>query len=135
MRRGDRALYAEKLELEVEAANLGWKVVKPPRVRGNSGVEHSFSFLATSGNINYAFDVYEEVTDLEVLKSYVRKFDTGSIVNLVSRKGTASSEAQSLAKDYGMKILRPDEISPFFRSALISNSSDQNEAKKGLLSA
>jgi len=128
-------LYAERLTLEVEAANLGWTVVKPPRVRGISGVEHSFSFLATSGKINYAFDVYDQVTELEVLKSYSRKFDTGSIVNIVSSKGTASPEAQSLAKEYGMKILTPEEIAPFFRSALISNSPDQKEAKRALLSA
>ena len=128
-------MFAEKLSLEVEAAKLGWYIVKPPRIVGNSGVEHSFSFLATSGRVKYAFDVYDQVTELEVLKSYARKFDTGSIVNLVSAKGTASAEAQSLAKEYGMKVLAPEEISPFFRSALIQNSPDQTEAKRALLSA
>ena len=128
-------MYAERLTLEVEAARLGWTVVKPPRVRGTSGVEHSFSFLATSGNIRYAFDVYDQVTEVEVLKSYSRKFDTGAIVNLVSSRGTISPEAQSLAKEYGMKILRPDEVAPFFRSALISNNAEQSEAKSALLSA
>jgi len=128
-------LYAERLTLEVEAARLGWTVVKPPRVRGTSGVEHSFSFLATSGSIRYAFDVYDEVTEVEVLKSYSRKFDTGAIVNLVSSRGTISPEAQNLAKEYGMKILRSDEIAPFFRSALISNNAEQSEVKRALLSA
>ena len=127
-------MYAEKLTLEVEAAKLGWKVVKPPRVKGTSGVEHSFTFLATSGNISYAFDVYDQVTEIEVLKSYARKFDTGSIVNLVSEGGTSSSEAQSLAKEYGMKILRPEEIRPFFRSALVENNAGDSEAKGSLFS-
>ena len=128
-------MYAEKLTLEVEAAKLGWKVVKPPRVRGTSGVEHSFTFLAMSGNLSYAFDVYDQVTEIEVLKSYARKFDTGSIVNLVSEGGTSSPQAQSLAKEYGMKILRPEEIRPFIRSALVSNNPEDSEAKRSLLSA
>jgi hypothetical protein len=128
-------LFAERLTLEVEASKLGWYTVKPPRIVGNSGIEHSFSFVATSGHVKYAFDVYDQVTELEVLKTYARKFDTGSIVNLVSAKGTATSEAQNLAKEYGMKILRPEEVSPFFRSALIQNSPDQAEAKRALLSA
>jgi hypothetical protein len=128
-------LYAEKLTLEVEAAKLGWYIVKPPRIVGTSGVEHTFSFVASSGRMKYAFDVYDQVTELEVLKSYARKFDTGSVVNLVSTKKSATTLAESLAKEFGMKILWPEEIASFFRTALISSTPEQVEAKRALLSA
>jgi hypothetical protein len=128
-------LFAEKLSLEVEASKLGWYIVKPPRIVGISGIEHTFSFVASSGRVKYAFDVYEEVTEMEVIKSYARKYDTGAVVNLVTTKGVSSPEGQRLAKEYGMTVLKSDEIAPFFRSALISNNADQSETKKAMLSA
>lgn len=127
-------MFAEKLSLEVEANKLGWKIVRPPRVRGSSGVEHNFSFVATSGRINYAFDVYDQVSEVEVIKTYARKYDTSAIVNLVSIKGESTPAGRRLAKEYGMTILKPDEIAPFFTSALVQTSPEQAESKRALLS-
>lgn len=127
-------MFAEKLTLEVGSTKLGWEIVKPRRILGNSGVEHTFAFVTSSGRINYAFDIYDQVSEVEVMKSYLKKYDTEAIVNLVSTRGIATPGAQRLAAEYGMTILRPDEILPFFSSALVETSPELAETKKALLS-
>jgi hypothetical protein len=128
-----KAMFAEKLSLEVGSTKLGWEVVKPRKIRGISGIEHSFSFVTSSGRTNYAFDIYDQVTEVEVMKSYLKKYDTEAIVNLVSTKGTANPGAQRLATEYGMEILSPDEILTYFSSALVERQ-DIVAQKQALLS-
>ncbi len=112
-------METEKLSLEIEAAKLGWRVVKPPEVRGKSSVEHRFSFLAQAGESSFAFDLYDTVTAVEVLKTYTKEFDTGVSAYMISVSGNASDDAQKLASEYGMKILKPQDVIPFFRASFV----------------
>jgi hypothetical protein len=112
-------LYVEKLQLEIKASGLGWKPVKPPVLRGNSGVDHIFSFVASSGETKYAFDIYDKVTPVEVISSYVKMYDTDIEVNLVCPKGVIEDDARTLAKQYGMDIVTASEIGRLFESSLM----------------
>jgi hypothetical protein len=109
----------EKLTLSVQASKLGWEVVKPPFVRGESGVNHAFDFLATTSTVKYAFDVYQQITEIEVLNSYIKKVDTKSIVNLICVTGKTNDGASRLAEEYGMKVMRTAEIQAFFETLLL----------------
>ncbi|MDE1852683.1 MAG: hypothetical protein KGI38_02920 [Thaumarchaeota archaeon] len=104
----------EKLLIGVGATRAGLKPVLPRVLRGVSGVEHRFNMLFTDGARQYAFDIYESIRDFEVVKSYLKKFDTGASVFLVCPTENVSWEARSLAVGYDMKILSPESIPVFF---------------------
>ena len=112
-------MYAEKLTLEVQSLRRGLTPRKPSTARGPSGIVHSFSFVASDEQSTYCFDIYDEVTEIEVLKSYIKKIDTGYPLNLVVG-GRVSPLASSLAKEYGMAVVRPNEIPEFFRSKVLT---------------
>jgi hypothetical protein len=113
-------MFTEKLTLEVRAADLGWSSTKPPVLVGHSGVSHRFSFLASSGDTNHAFDIYEDVNELNVIDSFVKQLDTKAAVNLISTSGRATPTAEKLAGEYGMKILDASSISRFFDGLLVA---------------
>jgi hypothetical protein len=113
-------MLTEKLTLEVQAVKLGWKVIKPPVIAGRSGVDHAFSFVASTGTINYAFDIYEEVSEMEVLKSFIKKFDTGSVVNIICATGKVGPSAEKMAKEYDIRIFDATNASQFFQVFLIA---------------
>ena len=104
----------EKLALEVSARKAGLTAVKPRVLQGSSGVEHKFDLLFTDGDHFHAFDFYEEVTDVEVVKSFAKKFDVGCPVSIVSPPGKATEGAQKLALSYGMRIITPDAVPTVF---------------------
>ncbi|HME19373.1 MAG TPA: hypothetical protein VKF15_06545 [Nitrososphaerales archaeon] len=112
-------MYVEKLQLEIKASGLGWKPLKPPVLRGNSGVDHIFSFVASSGETKYAFDIYDKVTPVEVISSYVKMYDTDTEVNLVCPKGIVEEDARVLAKQYGMDIVTAGEIGRLFETSMM----------------
>ena len=112
-------MYVEKLQLEIKASGLGLKALKPPVLRGNSGVDHIFSFVASSGDAKYAFDIYDKVTPVEVISSYVKMYDTDIEVNLVCPKGLIEDDARALAKQYGMDIVTASEIGRLFEPSMM----------------
>ena len=112
-------MYTEKLLLEVQVKRLGWSTVKPSSVRGRSGTQHQFSYLASSGDVMYGFDVCDEVSEVEVLRSYIKGFDTGVTVEIVSREGKTTPVAKQLLREYGMKVLTEADIVPFFDDLLL----------------
>ncbi len=114
-------MYIEKLTLQVEAKRVGWNVVEPPAVRGDSGVVHSFSFLASKGAMTYAFDIYEAVTEMEILRTYIKKLDGKVFASVICTSGKWTESAEKLAKEYSVRILRNDEVEPFFDSLLLVN--------------
>ena len=107
-------MYYEKLALEVGATVAGLSVVKPARIRGNSGVEQKFTFVAGDGPEMYGFDVYPEVGQVEMLRSYVKKMDTDAKVYVVCLSGRPNDGAKELGKNYGIEILGPREVGDFF---------------------
>ena len=104
----------EKLALEVSALKAGLTSVNPRLLLGASGVEHRFDLLFTDGAHYYAFDFYDEVTDVEVVKSYAKEFDAGCLVSVVSPLGTVTDDAKALAISYNMRLLTPEAASTFF---------------------
>jgi hypothetical protein len=104
----------EKLALRVSAAKAGLKPVSSPVVQGASGVEHRFTLLFSNESSLYGFDFYESVTELEVIKSFTKKYDSGAFVNVVCLSGSVTDAARSLAATYGMQVLSPKAAETFF---------------------
>lgn len=110
-------LYFENLALEIHATKAGWEVVKPPRVKGTSGVDHRFSFMASKGAELVGFDLYPQVTGIEVLKTYIKSMDAGIDASIVCLSGKPTEEGRKLAKEYGLTVLSPAEIEQRFEPA------------------
>ncbi len=111
-------MYYEKLALEVGATVAGFDVVKPPRLTGASGVEHKFTFVATDGSQKFAFDVYPEVGQVEILRAYVKKMDTEARMFVVCLSGRPNAEAREMSRCYDIDIIGPKEVGDFFSSLI-----------------
>jgi hypothetical protein len=104
----------EKLALEVSAMKAGLTAVSPHVLQGGSGVEHRFDLLFSDGERYHAFDFYNTVTDVEVVKSYVKKFDVGASVNIVCPSDRVTPGARSLAQGYNIRLLHRGSVESFF---------------------
>ena len=111
-------MYYEKLALEVGATVAGFDVVKPAVIRGASGIDQRFTFVANDGTQQYAFDVCPEVGQVEVLRNYVKKMDTGARTFVVCLSGRPTPEGNELAKNYGIEVLSPSEVGDFFSNKI-----------------
>jgi len=107
-------MYFEKLALEVNAAASGLDVVKPAVIRGRSGIDQRFTFLAAEGTTMYAFDLYPQVSEKEVLKTYLKRLDTGAETYIVCLQGRPTLEAAFLARKFGIEVLGPGSVGDFF---------------------
>lgn len=103
----------ERLALEVGAGTAGFSMVKPPVIKGRTGIEHTFSALIKDGSRVLAFDTYESVTEIEVLRSYAKQFDTGASTRIVCLGEAPTERARSLAAEYSMEILNQEGLSKF----------------------
>ncbi|MGD1054676.1 MAG: hypothetical protein ABR867_01150 [Nitrososphaerales archaeon] len=109
-------MYFEKLALEINATTAGWEVIKPERCVGTSGVEHRFTFLASDSGHMYGFDLYPEIGEIEVLRTFIKEMDTGVSGVLVCLSGKPSESAKNVAAELGVRICSPAEIGGFFKS-------------------
>jgi predicted RecB family endonuclease len=107
-------VYYEELALEVSASIAGLRVLKPPFMRGESGIEHKFSFVATDESTKYAFDVWQNVSEIEVLRTYIKALDTGAHAIIVCLSGKPSAEGKKLAEEYRLEVLTPGDVGNFF---------------------
>jgi hypothetical protein len=107
-------LYFEKLALEVNAAASGLDVVKPAVLKGRSGIDQRFTFLASDGPVMYAFDIYPEVYEEEVMRTYLKKLDTGAETYIVCLQGRPTVGAAELARKYGVEVLGPGSVGDLF---------------------
>jgi len=112
-------MYFEILSLEAYATKAGLEVIKPARVKGRSGVELKFSFLAADKERLYAFELCPEVGQLEVLRTFIKRMDTGVTVTLVCLRGRPSEEGMKLAREYNIRVLSPADIGSFFKRETI----------------
>ena len=109
-------MYFEKLALEINATTAGWEVIEPPVRVGTSGVEHRFNFLASdSGNL-YGFDLYPEIGEIQVLRTFIKEMDTGISGVLICLSGRPSERAREVAAELGVRILSPAGIGGFFKA-------------------
>jgi hypothetical protein len=123
-------MYFERLVLEIQSNNAGWKTVKPPFVDGISGIAHKFSFLATDEACTYGFDIYNDVSEEEVLRTYMKRMDTKALAVIVSLSGRPKMEVARLADQYGITILGPGDIEQFFSMDSIEQWSAQRPLAK-----
>ena len=107
-------MYYELLALEIHATAAGLEVLKPPTLVGRSGITHKFSFMAKDDNLNYGFDIYNDVTREEVIRTFAKKLDTKAYAFIVSLRGRPKQEVISLADEYGITVLGPADIDTFF---------------------
>ena len=121
IRQGAVKMYYEKLALEVGATVAGFNVIKPAVIRGESGTDQRFTFVAADGSQMYAFDVCTEVGQVEILRMYVKKMDTGARAFAVCLSGRPSAQAKDLAKIYGIDVLSPSEVGDFFSNRIVQN--------------
>jgi len=125
-------MYYEKLALEVGATVAGLDVVKPAVIRGESGTEQRFAFVAGDGREMYAFDIYTEVKEVDVLRTYVKKMDTGANAFVVCLSGRPDAKAKELARNYGIEVLSPMEVGDFFSSRITQFIRSSNAVRQGL---
>ena len=121
-------MYFERMILEIHANKVGWKTVKPPFCRGESGVDQKFSFLATDETYAYGFDIYNDVSEEEVLRTYMKRLDTKVLTFIVSLSGRPRKEVARIADDYGITILGPADIESFFSLDSIEQKTPQQPA-------
>ncbi|HME18911.1 MAG TPA: hypothetical protein VKF15_04160 [Nitrososphaerales archaeon] len=114
----------ERLELRVAAAKARLHVVDPPLLTGRSGVTHRFSFLASDESGSFGFDFYDTVGEIELLKSAIKKFDTGALIQVVCLKGVPTPEADLLAKDLEIRILSPETLIRSFEQVLVETTAE-----------
>ena len=103
-------MYYERLSLEVIAAKSHWQVVSPPTLTGRSGVTHRFDFVAMDGKDKLVFDICERLSETDVIKTFIKKLDTGASAYIVCLTEKMTEGAGKLAEEYGMKILHSDNI-------------------------
>jgi hypothetical protein len=115
---GYQHMYYEKLALEVNAAASGLGVVRPALLRGKSGFDQKFGFVASDGDTMYAFDIYPQVSEKEVMRTYIKKMDSGAETYIVSLQGRPSAAVANLARGYGIEILGPGSVGDFFSSRI-----------------
>jgi hypothetical protein len=107
-------VYYEELALEVNATIAGLEVIKPPILRGKSGIEHRFAFLAVDGQTRYGFDVCPKVGEVEILRAFVKKMDTGIEAFVVCLSGRPEPEGEIMSAKYSIKVLSPGDVGDFF---------------------
>jgi hypothetical protein len=107
-------MYFEKLALEVNATAAGLQVMKPASIQGQSGVDQKFAFLATDGEKKYGVDIVPEATEKEVMRSYLKRMDTGAVVFIISLKGRPKREVYELSCDYGIRVIGPGMVDEIF---------------------
>jgi len=109
-------MYFEKLALEVNATSAGWEVINPAVVTGTSGIEHKFTFLASDSGKLYGFDLYPEIGEIEVLRTFIKEMDSKTSAVIVCLSGRPTEKASEVAAELGVRILSPAEIGEFFKS-------------------
>ena len=125
-------MYYERLALEVGATVAGLEVIKPPRIVGESGIEHKFTFVAADDTRRYAFDVYTDVKEIEIIRTYIKKMDTGAEAYVVCLSGRPSEQARELAKNYGIDVLTPMEVGDFFSTRITQFITAPKTARAGI---
>jgi len=115
---GVAEMYYEKLALEVGATVAGLDVVKPAVIRGESGLDQRFTFLAADDTAMYAFDIYTDVGEVEILRTYIKKMDTRANAFVVCLSGRPDARAKELARNYGIDVLSPMDVGDFFSTRI-----------------
>ena len=120
-------MHFERLSLEVIATKSHWAVANPPTLVGRSGVTHRFDFLAIDGRERLAFDIYEQLVETDVIRTFVKKLDTGATAFIICPGDKVEEGAGKLAVEYRLKVLRSENIGSDFRTRKVEPSSHESE--------
>lgn len=75
------------------------------------------------GQESLAFDIFERLGETDVIRTYIKKLDTGASVYIVCLNEKMTVGASKLASEYGLKVLPPDAIESAFRAKEIGSQS------------
>lgn len=79
------------------------------KLPGRSGVIHQFEMLLEGKRGSTALDIYSGVQENEILRTFLKKFDTGKPCHIISL-GTVSEAALRLAAAYGIRIFTREDL-------------------------
>lgn len=92
------------------AYEFGFFLKEPPELKGKSGVTHSFDFVVRNGNRFCAVDIYKEISPFDVLRSYVKKLDTGASCYIVYLSYPLDDEVSRLIQVYQLGCFYWEEL-------------------------
>jgi len=127
-----QVMFYEKLALEVNAQASGLTVVRPATMRGESGNDQKFSVMATGNGQTFAFDICQQISEEQVLRTYMKQLDTGARTFIVSLGGRPSPLAVELAQNYGIGMLGPGDVGEFFSKRLLPQAATSKLAYEAL---
>ena len=100
----------EANQMNAIATKFNWLTKSPPTLTGNTGITHRFDFVALEGEKHITFDIYEQLGEIEVLRTFIKKLDTGASTYIVCLSDNITEQARKLAANYGLKILQGDAL-------------------------
>jgi hypothetical protein len=100
--------------LEIIAARSRWQTVNPPALIGRSGATHWFDLIAMDGREIRVFDICEQLSEMDVIKIYLKKLDTGASSFIICHAKRMTEGVRRLISEYGLKVLRSDNIESAF---------------------
>ncbi len=90
-------------QLRKELESSGFDILGQ-QLTGRSGVRHSFAVVAKRKDGLRAFELFEKVTEQDVVGCFAKGVDTGVRVRMVYTEG-ATEAAKRLAEGYGLKLM------------------------------
>ena len=106
----------QRLLLQVECEKAGYTTITPPVIKGQSGVTHRFSFLCESNETKVGFDIYKSLNEVEVMTTYIKKFDTGARCFILNLGEAPDGPTTRLITAYRIPVLAGagiESVTPF----------------------
>ncbi len=97
-------------KIRISSLRKGHSRVEPPVLRGTSGFFHTFSLLVAMDGTHCAFDIYDTIGKLEVLRTTIKTLDTRSSGYIIARSSKVGPGARKIAREYGMSLFTAEEI-------------------------
>jgi len=114
----------ERISLETVAVKSRWRIVNPPALIGRSGITHRFDLVVMNGQEVRAFDICERLSEIDVIRIYLKKLDTGASVCIVCHAKRMTEGVRRLVSEYGLKALHSDEVELAFGAKIMRTQSE-----------
>ena len=103
----------ERAQLEALAAKWHWQIVDPPALVGSSSVLNKFLFVAIDGQYTRFFDACDNLSEEEVLITYIKEIDLSEYTEELNTKPAAYiiCRTQEMTEKVG-KMLKEYEMVP-----------------------
>ncbi len=90
--------------------DLGYNIIVPGKIKGESGVEHEFDIVAIANHKPIAIDIIlsdKPITRMEIVRKYVKIFDAKIKVYIIAIP-KLDSEASDLASSYKINVIEAE---------------------------